>query len=125
MVGVAGRKQRLQFHPRHAPERHVFDALPAFVLHDVALILEGRCERGAVEQKSHARAFQPQRQFQLARRQGLEIVGAVSGGRTVACRGAGLAQILEVGVLGDLLGPLEHHVFEEVGEAGLARGFVL
>ena len=125
VVGVARRKQGFQLHPSHAPERRILDALPPLVLHHVALVLEGRAKRGPVEQKAHARAFQPQSQFQFARRQGLEVVGAVGAGRAVACRGSGLSQVLEVGILRDVLGPLEHHVFEEVGEPGLARGFVL
>ena len=124
-VGVADGNKRLQLHARHAAQRNVFHPLAALVLDHVALVGEGFAEGGPIEQKPHARAFQPQPQLKLRCRQGFEVVGPIRAGGSVARRGPGLGQILEVGVLGDVLGALEHHVLEQVGEAGLAGDFVL
>ena len=54
----------------------------------------------------------------------LEVVGAVEVGGAVDVGGAGGLEQLEVRVGGDVLRALEHHVLEQVREAGAARHLV-
>ena len=98
-------------------------ALPLLVLDDAALVIE-LFLRDRAEQIAHAIAFQPQRAFQRAGGDGFEIVGPVEIGRAVVIGRAHFLQVLEE-VVGRIFRPVEHQVFEQVGKAGLALGFVL
>ena len=106
------------------PAGSVLGALTALVLDHVALVVERLLETRAVEQEPHPVALQPQRELELVGRHDLEVVGSILRGRAVDVGGARLLQVLEVLVLRDVLRPLEHHVLEQVGEAGAPRGFV-
>jgi hypothetical protein len=77
-----------------------------------------------VEQRRHAIRLEPERELELVRWQGLEVVGPVEPGRAVH-RAAGSLDERDVLRLSDVSRALEHHVLEEVGEAGLARDLVL
>ena len=93
------------------------------VLDDLALVVEVLlAER--LEERRHAVGFEPQRQVELVGRHRLEVVRPIEPGRAVH-RAAGRLDEGDVLGLGDVLGALEHHVLEQVGEARLARLFVL
>ena len=98
-------------------------ALAALVADDVALVGELVAVE-AFEQEAHAVALQPQSELELVRRHGLEVVGAVEAGGAVDVGGSGALNELDVSLLADVLGALEHHVFEEMGEAGAAGALV-
>ena len=71
----------------------------------------------AVEQVTHAIAFQPQRQLNLVRRQSFEVVRAIKiRGAIDVARARGL-EITERSADG-VLGTFEHHVFEQVRKPG-------
>ena len=97
--------------------------LAFLVLHDAALVIE-LLLRDRAEQIAHAIAFQPQRAFERGAGHGLEIIGAVEIGRAVVIGRAHFLQVLEI-VLRCVLAAVEHQMFEQVREAGLAFGFVL
>ena len=97
--------------------------LAALVADDVALVGElGAVE--AFEQEAHAVAFQPEGEFQLVAGDRLEVVGAVEVGGAVDVGRAGALEVFEVGFFAYMLGALEHHVLEEVGEAGASGALV-
>ena len=54
----------------------------------------------------------------------LEVVGAVEVGGAVDVGGAGALHELDVGLFADVLGAFEHHVLEEMSEAGAAGALV-
>ena len=93
-------------------------ALALLVLHHVALVVQLLLVHGR-QHPAHPVGLQPERQLQVVRRHRLEVVGAVEPGAGVQ-RAAGALHQLEVPVLGHVLRALEHHVLEEVGEAGPA-----
>ena len=98
-------------------------ALALLVLHHADLV--GQLLLGnAVEQMSHAVAFQEQCAFQACLGDGLEIVGAIEPGRTVIVSCAELFQIFEIVAL-RIFRSVEHDVFEQMRIAGLALGLVL
>jgi hypothetical protein len=55
---------------------------------------------------------------------GFEVVGAVEVGGAVDVGCSGAFKVLEVGFFADVLGAFEHHVLEEVGEAGATGALV-
>jgi hypothetical protein len=94
----------------------------ALVLHHAALVVE-LLLRHRRKQEPHAVGLEPERELQPVRRNGLEIVGAVQPGGAVH----GAAYPLDVGDVlrvGHVLRALEHHVLEEVREAGPPRPLV-
>jgi hypothetical protein len=107
---------------RHPVGRHLV-VLPALVAHHVALVVELLLGQG-VQQEPHPVGLQEQHPLQVVRRDDLEVVGAVLVGRGVQVA-AGLRHVPEVHVVADVLAALEHHVLEQVGEAGPARLLVL
>jgi hypothetical protein len=112
---LGGKRERRQLLPPRAV-RLIVDRPAPLVLHHVALRVE-LLLRHRREQPAHAIGFQPERDGQLVRRDGLEVVGSVQPGRPVE-RPAGTLHQLEVLVRGDVLGSLEQHVLEQVREAG-------
>ena len=70
-------------------------------------------------QRPHAIAFEPEREWQLVRRQSLEIVGAL-GGRCAVHRAAGVEDVLEVRGFRNVFRALKHHVLKQVSKAGAA-----
>ena len=105
------------------PVGRVLDALAPLVPHHVLLVGEHLLVE-LVEQEAHPITLQPQRQLELIGRQVLEIVGAIETGGAVHERCAGALEVLEVHVLADVTRALEHHVLEQVGETGAARGLL-
>ena len=97
---------------------HVVVVLGPLVLDRGALHLELLLGHG-VEQEAHPVRLQPKELLELVVGRGLEIVGAIWARRAVQ-RAAGLGDDLEVLFVADVLRALEHHVLEEVREAGLA-----
>ena len=98
-------------------------ALATLVADDVALVGElGAVE--AFEEEAHAIALKPEGEFELVAGDGFEVVGAVEVGSAVDVGGACAFDEFDVGLFADVLGAFEHHVFEEVGEAGAARALV-
>jgi hypothetical protein len=77
-----------------------------------------------VEQGAHPVRLEPQRELELVRRHGLEVVRPVEPCRAVH-RPAGRLDQGDVLGLGDVARALEHHVLEQVGEPRLARLLVL
>ena len=102
-------------------ERRILDAHAALFLHHLALGDEGLLVHA---QARHAIGFHPQRQRQVLRRNGL-----MKHRRVLVGIGVGLAtnrgddRRVLFGL--DVLGALEHHVLEEMREAGPARLLVL
>ena len=93
-------------------------AMPLFVLHDVALLVERFLRHGA-QQIGHAVAFHPQRHVERAARDRGEVIRPVLAGRAIHARRAGLGKRREELAV-TVRRPLEHQVLEQVGEAGLA-----
>ena len=98
-------------------------ALAALVADDVALVGEFFAVE-AFEEESHAIALEPEGEFELIAGHGFEVVGAVEVGGAVDVGCAGAFDVFDVGFFADVLGAFEHHVFEEVGEAGAAGALV-
>ncbi len=108
-------------HARHAIGP-VLVVLPALVQHHVALVPEFLLgERG--QQVAHPVRFHPERQFERAGRHDLPVVGAVGARRSVEQRAGPLQRREEAVIV--VFGPLEHQVFEQVGEAGAPGPLVL
>ena len=105
------------------PVRPVVVAPALLVLHDLALVVEVLLAQ-RVEQRPHPVRLEPERELQLVRGQRLEVVRAVEPGRAVE-RPAGALDEGHVLRLADVRAALEHHVLEQVREAGLARDLVL
>ena len=107
--------------------RLVVDALAALVLHDFALIVElGLGQR--LGERAHAVGLEPERELELIRWELLEIVRAVPRCRSIDVRARASARFLEqrpVHSVGDVARALEHHVLEEMREAGLAGALAL
>ena len=100
----------------------VLVALPTLVLHHVPLDVEPLLVQG-VQQEAHPVGLQPEGKLQVVGGDVFPVVGAVrSGGTVQVC--AGLLEGVEVAVV-VVTGALEHHVFEEVGEAGAAYFLIL
>src|SRR5258708_4202457 len=78
----------------------------------------GGLDGGRLRGEAVGRSVGPQAQLELVGGRRLEIVGGVVVGRAVAVGRARLGQVLEVRVLGDVLGALEHHVLEQVRKTG-------
>ena len=76
------------------------------------------------QQIAHPVAFEHQRPVQRAGRHGLEIVGPVKPGCAVEIGRTDFLQRLEE-IARRVFRAVEHQVFEQVGKAGLALGFVL
>ena len=98
-------------------------ALALLVLDDAALIIE-LFLRHRIEQMSHAVALEHQDAIERAGRHGLEVIGAIGAGGAVDVGSAHLLDVFEP-VGGGVLGAVEHQMFEQMREAGLARGLVL
>ena len=118
-VGMALRIEHLgDLDRRHAVGR-VLVALPALVLDDVALGVDG-LGRHRVDQVGHAIRFEEERQIQRVRRDIDVVVGAVLGRRGVVGAAGRFQQLVEVAVL--RVGRAhEHEVLEQVGEPGPSR----
>ena len=93
------------------------------VLDDAALVIE-LLLRHRTEQIAHAIAFEHQHAVDRGGRNGFEIIGAVGIGGAVEAGRADLLERLEEVAIG-VFRTVEHQVFEQVGETGLALGFVL
>jgi hypothetical protein len=76
------------------------------------------------DEVAHPVRLEPERGLELAARDDVVIVGAVVRGRAVDVAARRFDE-LQVLAIGDVLRSLEHHVLEEVGEAGAARLLVL
>ena len=110
-----------------AAVRLVLEALTALVLDHVALVVELRLV-DAVEQRREAVGLEPEQRLEVARRHGREVVGAVVvGGAVDAALLEVRAELLDERevLAGHVLRALEHHVLEEVREAGPPRLLVL
>ena len=94
-----------------------------FVLDDAALIVQVLLVERA-QQRRHPIGLEPERQFELVARDGLEVVGAIQEGGPIH-RAAGPLDKRHVLGLGHVARTLEHDVLEEVREAGLAGDLVL
>ena len=117
-IGMPFWIQRLPYPLEQQAVGAVVHALSALVLHRVALHLELLLGH-RVQQKAHAVGFQPKHLFQLIAGNGLEVVGAIGVGGAVQ-GAAGFRDDLEVLLVADVGGTLEHHVLEEMREAGFA-----
>ena len=98
-------------------------ALALFVLHDAALVIQ-LLLRHRAEQMPHAVALQEQCALQSAGRHRLEIVCPVEPCRPVEIRRSHLLQRLEI-IARRILRPVEHQMFEEMCEPGLALRLML
>ena len=97
VVRMPLREQRLKQRLFGEAVRLVLDALAPLVADDVLLVRQRRLI-DLVEQVAHAIGLEPQRQLELVRRDGLEVVGAVEVGRAVDVARAGGLEQLEVRV---------------------------
>jgi hypothetical protein len=98
------------------PVRLVVHPPAPLVLHHAALVVQ-LCLCHGGKEESHAVRFQPESELEPVGRDGLEVVGAVQPGGPVH-RAAHPLDVGDVLCIGDVLGALEHHVLEEMGEAG-------
>ena len=119
VVGVLGRVDRRQHLLVPRAVRPVVVRPALLVLDDLALVVEVLLAEG-VEKRAHPVRLEPQRELELVRRHRLEVVRPVQPGRAVHRPAGGLDE-RDVLRLPDVRGALEHHVLEQVGEAGLAR----
>ncbi len=119
---MTGREQRLQYLVKHQSAGLIV-ALPLFILNHPALVIEHALADRA-EQMAHPVALHEQHPLERALGGGLEIIGAVEIGRAIIVGGADLLEIFEE-VLGQILRPVEHQMFEQMGKTGLALGLVL
>jgi hypothetical protein len=98
----------------------VLDHLPALLDHHVAL----RDRRGRRRREvRHAVRLHRHHEFEAVGRDALEVAGVVVGGEGVVLAAVGAHDPAELAV-GERLGPLEHHVLEEVGETRQPRRIV-
>jgi hypothetical protein len=102
------------------PVRLVVDAQPALLLYGLALVVELLLRD---HQRAHAIRFQEQRQFELVRGQRLEVQRQVAAGGAVHRAAVG-EHLVEVLAVADVVRALEHHVLEQMGEAGATGSFV-
>ena len=121
MDGSAG-KQSAGSRSHQRAVRLVVHRPAALVLHDVALRVE-LLLRHRRQQIAHAIRLEPERELELVRRHGLEVVRAVEPGRSVQ-RAAGALHQLEMLVRADARRALKEHVLEQVRESRAARPFV-
>ncbi len=98
-------------------------ALPTLVADDVALVGELDAVE-AFEEEAHAVALEPESQFELIAGDGFEVVGAVEVGGAVDVGCACALEVFDVSFFTDVFGAFEHHVLEEMGEAGAAGSLV-
>ena len=122
MVGVAGRKQRIELDIFLQAARLVV-VHPLLVLDHTPLEIDGLLGDSA-EQVAHAVRFKEQGAVESAGRHRLEIIRAVEPGRAVPVGGANAFEPAHEAAR-RVLGAIEHQMFEEVSEAGLALGLVL
>ena len=97
--------------------------LPLLVLHHTALLVEFRLIDGA-QQVAHPVTFKEEYRIERGSGHVLEVVRAIHVRGAVQIRGAQRTQRLEIVVV-EVLASVEHEVFEEMGEPGLARFLVL
>jgi hypothetical protein len=122
MIRMPRRIQQWQQAQPGIAVRDVVVALAPLVLHHLALVVQGLLGQGRY-QSAHPVGLEPQAQFEVLGRQGLEIVGPVRVRGRVQ-RAAGALDEPHVFGLGDVQRTLEHQVLEEVCEAGLALGLM-
>ena len=123
VVRVHFREERRQQSLIPRSVRPVVVGLALLVLHDLALVVEVLLRQG-VEERAHPVGLEPQRQLDLVGGHRLVVVGPVEPGAAVRHSARGLDGRDVLGLL-DVGRTLEHHVLEEVGEAGPARLLVL
>ncbi|EGF30136.1 hypothetical protein IMCC9480_2095 [Oxalobacteraceae bacterium IMCC9480] len=101
----------------------VLDALAALVTDHVNLV--GQCRLVEhVEQITHAVGMDPQRQFELVRRHGVEVVGAIEIGTAIGVGRAGTFEQFVGRAARHVLRGGEHHVFEQMRKTGQAGRFI-
>ncbi len=100
--------------PRESAVGLVEDVDLDLVLDDLLLVLE---VVGVDREALHPVGLGPERGLEGVRRNDLEVVGEVEAGRAVEDSAVRLHELDELH-LAEVLGALEHHVLEEVGEAG-------
>jgi hypothetical protein len=110
-VGLLG-----QTEPLEGAVRLVQDVDAYFLAHDVLLVPE---VLGGDVQRSHPVGLQPERQLERVRRDDLEVVRVIEA-RGPVHHAAVRLHDLDVLELADMSGALEHHVLEEMREAGPA-----
>jgi hypothetical protein len=98
----------------------IVDAQPPFLLHRLALVVEVVLDD---RQRAHAIGLEKQRRVELVRRHGFEVQRPLLVGRAVD-RAAVADDGEQVLAGADVLGALEHHVLEQVGEAGASDALV-
>ena len=101
------------------PYGPVLDALPALVLHDVALRVD-RLRRHRVEQVAHAIGLEEQRELERVRRHVDVVVRPIVAGRRVVLAAGRFEPLVELAGL-DVSRAHEHQVLEQMREAGAAR----
>ena len=116
LVGEVVERERLDLFVR-ATIGLVVDPEPPLFLDRVALVVEVVLHDG---ERPHAVGFEEQRRVELIRRHRFEVERPLLAGGAVH-RAAVAEDGIEVLAGADVLGALEHHVFEQVGEPGPAR----
>jgi len=106
----------------HQAVRPILVALAPLVLHHRDLVGQPLGRQG-VQQETHPVGLQPERPLEVGGRDELPVAGAVGVGAAVDAAADVLQGMEEVRVV--VLGSLEHHVLEQVGEAGATRPLVL
>ena len=120
-VGVLGGVGEVEQRFEGLAVGHVVVALALLLLDDVALVVQV----GLVDlEVLHALGLEPQRQFQGAGVDGLEVVGPVEAGGGVRGAAGGLDRGQVLARLDAGPGALEHQVLEQVREAGASLHLV-
>jgi hypothetical protein len=122
MKRMRGRKYQLLQLLQHRPVGLVVDRPTPFVFDDVALRVE-LLLRHRRQEVAHSIRLEPQRERELVRRNGLEVVGSLEPCGSVQ-RSAGALNELEVLVGSDVRGALKEHVLEEVRKSGTTFALV-
>ena len=122
LVGMTGGEDVLEHFVEDEPAGLII-ALALLVLDHAALVIEHALGNRA-EQVPHAVRFHEQSPLERAARDGFEIIGAVECGGAVVIGRADLLQISEI-IAGQIFRAVEHQMFEQMRETGLAPGLVL
>ncbi len=122
MIGMAFGIQHLFEHDLRDAVRLVLDALPALVLHDVALRVDGH-RRHRVEQVTHPIGLEEEGELERVRRHVDVVVRPIVRRGTIVLAADALEPRVELARL-DVPGAHEHQVLEQMREARASRALV-
>ncbi len=120
-IGMAGWIKELGHQLKDLAVGFVFNKQPMFVFHHIPLVVELLLGHGG-EEKAHPVRLHPEGQLEVVTRDVFKVIGPVLRSRTVDLP-ADLLEGRKI-LVRLVLGPLEHHVFEEMGKPGPSDLFI-